>query len=99
MAGGDKQRVAARLAAPHPAKLFAFILQRSQRTGGGVQRSEFTAQALLRHTDGRHIDQQPKVAGDAQAARMRNAMTVDKNQVRLLLQPFPRGKQRGVLAE
>ncbi|MNH26344.1 hypothetical protein D3C79_863940 [compost metagenome] len=99
MAGGDKQRVATYLAPPHPAKLFAFILQRRQRTGGNIKRGEFTAQALLCHADGRHVDQQPKVAGNAQAARMRDTMAVDKNQLWLLLQLLPRGKQRGVFAE
>ncbi|MNV68290.1 hypothetical protein D3C71_1611290 [compost metagenome] len=70
VAGRDKQRVTTRLATPHPAKLLAFIFQRRQRAGGCVQRGEFTAQALFGDANGRYVDQQTEMAGNAQTARV-----------------------------
>ena len=86
MTGRDEQRVATRLAAPHPAQLFTLILQRRQRADGGVQRRKLAAQALLGHADSRHIDQQAEMAGDAETPRMRNTVPIDEDQPRLLLQ-------------
>ncbi len=86
MAGRDEQRVATRLAAPHPTQLFTLIFLRRQRADGGVQRCKFAAQALLGHADSRHIDQQAEMAGDAETPRMRNTVPVDEDQPRFLLQ-------------
>ncbi len=97
--GRDEQRVAARLAAPYPAQLFTLIFQQCQRADGGVQRRKFAAQALLGHADGRYIDQQAEMAGDAETPRMRNAMSIDEDQPRLLPQLSPGGQQRRVFAK
>jgi hypothetical protein len=93
MPGRDEQWITACFTAPYPCQLLTFIQQRRQRAGLIGKWLKLAAQPFFCHANRRHIHQQPKVAGDPQTARMRNAMPINKQQIRLLRQLLPRRQQ------
>jgi len=99
MAAGHEQRLAAHLAAQHPAQLFVAILQRRMCTGLGARFDEPPHQLRLRYPDARQVGDHAQMRGHAQPARMADAVAIDEHQVRHTWQQRQRGQQCRQLAE
>jgi len=99
MATGHEQRLAAHLAAQHPAQLLVAIQQRCMRTSFGARFDEPSHQFRFRHADARQIGDHAKMRGDAKPARMADAVAIDEHQVRRSWQQCQCGQQCRQLAE
>jgi len=99
MPAGDEQRLAAQLAAQYPAELLAAVQQRRVRAGLRVGLDEAAYQLRFGHADARQVGHHAKVCGNAQPARMADAMAIDEHQVRCARQQRQRSQQRRQFAE
>lgn len=99
MAAGHEQRLAAHLAAQHPAQLFIALQQRRMCTGLGARLDEPAHQLRLGHADARQVGDHAQMRGHAQPARMADAVAIDEHQIRRLRQQRQCRQQRRQLAE
>jgi hypothetical protein len=99
MAAGHEQRLAAHLAAQHPAELLVTVHQWRMRACFGTWFDEPAHQFRLGHADARQVGDHAQMRGHAQPARMADAVAIDEHQIRRPRQQCQRGQQRWQLAE
>ncbi len=99
MAAGHEQRLAAHLAAQHPAELLVTVHQWRMRACFGTWFDEPAHQFRLGHADARQVGDHAQMRGHAQSARMADAVAIDEHQIRRPRQQRQRGQQCRQFAE
>ena len=100
MAGRDDQRQAAGFAAQQPADLLAAVAQWGERAAHVVQgHARCADEDFLRHADAGQAGGDAEMRGDAEPARMGDAVAVDECEVRRSLEHRQCLEQRGEFAE
>src|SRR5437899_12530738 len=99
MAWGNVDRSHSKARAQHPAAPLALVHERRSRAFRHARLGVLAHQERLRAANRRLIENDADVAGDAEPPRVREAVAVNQNQVRLGAEFAKRRHEHGSLAE